>query len=159
MSEREPTNSPNVESLPRLAYTMAETAKILNEPKSDKKQVPCFLCGTKAEVRYSKKGKPYLVCDPCGVQIFIRGRRGIELFRKIQDSFKNELVVPETNHGAAVISLLTRLSELRTKKKEIEDGMNFLEALCPDDTQKSAIRVLDSEIQTLEAEIQNLDKK
>src|SRR5262249_25139036 len=32
------------------------------------------------DVRESKKGKPYIVCDPCGVQLFIRGQAGIERF-------------------------------------------------------------------------------
>jgi DNA-directed RNA polymerase subunit M/transcription elongation factor TFIIS len=38
---------------------------------------PCPLCLTGLNVRESKKGKPYLVCDPCGVQMFVRAEPGI----------------------------------------------------------------------------------
>ncbi len=31
----------------------------------------------------TKKDKPYLVCDPCGVQVFVRGPAGIEEFRRL----------------------------------------------------------------------------
>jgi hypothetical protein len=35
------------------------------------------------EVRMTKKKKPYVVCDPCGIQLFIRGSAGIEGFTKL----------------------------------------------------------------------------
>ena len=41
---------------------------------------PCPVCAARLEVRTSKKDKPYVVCDPCGVQMFIRSRSGIERF-------------------------------------------------------------------------------
>ena len=34
--------------------------------------IPCWLCGEAVEVKFSKKDKPYLVCQSCGVQSFIR---------------------------------------------------------------------------------------
>ena len=44
---------------------------------------PCPVCASLCEVRLSKKDKPYLVCDPCGVQLFIRGPAGIEEFNRL----------------------------------------------------------------------------
>ena len=41
---------------------------------------PCPVCAARLEVRTSKKDKPYVVCDPCGVQMFVRSRSGIEKF-------------------------------------------------------------------------------
>jgi DNA-directed RNA polymerase subunit RPC12/RpoP len=46
--------------------------------------IPCFLCGRKLET--SKSWKPYFVCDPCGIQIFVRGKKGIEL---LDEAFRN----------------------------------------------------------------------
>ena len=43
-------------------------------------QFPCPVCGEALEVRQSKKRKPYVVCDPCGVQMFVRGAGGIAVF-------------------------------------------------------------------------------
>ena len=45
--------------------------------------VPCFLCDSDLEVRMTKKDKPYVVCEHCGMQIFVRGPEGIELFEQL----------------------------------------------------------------------------
>lgn len=42
------------------------------------KKFPCPLCEEKCEIRLSEKCKPYIVCDPCGVQMFIRKTDGID---------------------------------------------------------------------------------
>lgn len=44
---------------------------------------PCPLCGMALDIRASKKGKPYMVCDPCGVQMFVRGSSGIEKLKHL----------------------------------------------------------------------------
>ena len=44
---------------------------------------PCPVCTEPREVRATKKGKPYLVCDPCGIQVFVRGPAGIEEFNRL----------------------------------------------------------------------------
>jgi len=38
-------------------------------------------CGDRLEERTDKKNKPYFVCDPCGIQLFIRRKQGIEKLR------------------------------------------------------------------------------
>ncbi|MFQ5876058.1 MAG: hypothetical protein ACE5JL_19970, partial [Dehalococcoidia bacterium] len=43
---------------------------------------PCPLCGSRREVKETKKGKPYLVCDHCGVQLFVRYKEGIVRLRE-----------------------------------------------------------------------------
>jgi len=64
-----------------------------------KPMFPCPVCTQAREVRITKKDKPYLICDPCGVQVFVRGPAGIEEFRRL---------LQHTNTG----SLLTRLQEM-----------------------------------------------
>ncbi len=44
---------------------------------------PCPLCGTGLDVRQTKKDKPYLVCDPCGMQLFVRNETGITRFARL----------------------------------------------------------------------------
>jgi ssDNA-binding Zn-finger/Zn-ribbon topoisomerase 1 len=44
---------------------------------------PCPVCTHPLEVRLSKKNKPYVTCDPCGIQLFIRGPAGIEEFKRL----------------------------------------------------------------------------
>ncbi len=46
----------------------------------DTKWFPCPVCLKPLDVRMSKRKKPYVICSPCGVQMFIRERAGIETF-------------------------------------------------------------------------------
>jgi hypothetical protein len=41
---------------------------------------PCCVCREPREVRTTKKGKPYMICDPCGMQMFVRVETGIRRF-------------------------------------------------------------------------------
>ena len=50
---------------------------------SSGRRFPCPVCGLPQEVRSSKKDKPYLTCNSCGVQVFVRGRDGVEEFKKL----------------------------------------------------------------------------
>jgi transcription elongation factor Elf1 len=44
---------------------------------------PCPVCTSPRLVKITKKDKPYIVCDPCGVQLFVRGPSGITAFEKL----------------------------------------------------------------------------
>lgn len=48
-----------------------------------KGQVNCFLCQRPLEIRISKKNKPYLVCDDCGIQIFVRCEKGMKRLERL----------------------------------------------------------------------------
>ena len=47
---------------------------------------PCPVCNTPLDVRASKKDKPYVVCDYCGVQMFVRNPAGIRAFNRQVES-------------------------------------------------------------------------
>lgn len=49
----------------------------------DTKWFPCPVCLKPLDVRTSKRDKPYVICSPCGVQMFIRERAGIDAFRDL----------------------------------------------------------------------------
>ena len=49
----------------------------------DIKWFPCPVCLKPLDVRTTKREKPYVICSPCGVQMFIRERAGIEAFGKL----------------------------------------------------------------------------
>jgi DNA-directed RNA polymerase subunit RPC12/RpoP len=44
---------------------------------------PCPVCSDPREVRQTKKRKPYITCDPCGIQVFVRGPAGISAFNRL----------------------------------------------------------------------------
>ncbi len=63
------------------------------------KRFPCPACMGPREVRITKKGKPYLICDPCGVQVFFRGPGGIQELKQLLERGERD-------------GLLTRLAEM-----------------------------------------------
>lgn len=50
------------------------------------KLFPCPVCTELHEVRLTKKKKPYITCDPCGIQLFVRGPAGIAAFNRLIDA-------------------------------------------------------------------------
>ena len=50
-----------------------------------RKKFPCPVCVQLREVKLTKKKKPYLTCDPCGIQLFVRGPLGIAAFNRLLD--------------------------------------------------------------------------
>jgi DNA-directed RNA polymerase subunit RPC12/RpoP len=44
---------------------------------------PCPVCLDPRKVKLTKKNKPYITCDPCGIQVFIRGPAGIAEFKRL----------------------------------------------------------------------------
>ena len=54
------------------------------EEKDEKEYYfPCPVCGKVLPVEMSKRNKPYCTCNDCGVQLFVRGKKGIEKFKKL----------------------------------------------------------------------------
>jgi transcription elongation factor Elf1 len=64
-----------------------------------KRMFPCPVCTDPREVKITKKAKPYITCDPCGIQVFIRGPAGISAFNRLVE-------------GAASKDVWTRLREM-----------------------------------------------
>jgi len=65
-----------------------------NLRKSATKWFPCPVCLKPLDVRTSKRDKPYVICSPCGVQMFIRERAGIATFeRLVEQGLKSDVLV------------------------------------------------------------------
>jgi len=47
---------------------------------------PCPVCGQPLDIRETKKDKPYMTCDPCGMQLFVRNATGIARFQRLVSS-------------------------------------------------------------------------
>jgi len=77
---------------------------------------PCPVCKRDLDIRVSKKQKPYCVCTDCGVQLFVRGKRGIARFEK-KTGFKQEGLVLSPEELQWVEK---RLSELKTELRDVE---------------------------------------
>src|SRR5579871_2288087 len=55
-----------------------------------KKIFPCPVCISPREVRITKKDKPYVICNPCGIQVFVRGPEGIAQFTRLLEHANTE---------------------------------------------------------------------
>lgn len=57
---------------------------------ASKRAFPCPVCNKPLDVRASKKRRPYVVCDYCGVQMFVRYPVGIRAFNRQVESADRE---------------------------------------------------------------------
>jgi len=110
--------------------------------------IPCLLCGKSLRKRIDKNGKPYFVCDPCGVQLFIRRPQGIDnLGELIQTLGKKDL--PFRDHALVLYEVQAILGEIRGLRKEL-DSLDSIFDLFSDNREKKRTRKL------LEARIDHL---
>lgn len=91
--------------------------------KTVKGKFPCPLCSRPLEVRTDRSGKPYCVCNSCGHQWFIRGKRGIERLRRLLNSdIAKEMV---TGTSWKILLLVNRLEELKAKEEVLGATRGF----------------------------------
>ena len=109
-------------------------------------KIPCFLCGNSIEVKNTVKGKPYFICDPCGLQAFIRRPKGVERLREWMEG-KGEVFKKKS--GGMVLELVAQLEELKTKLGEVQDRKGIF----PDEDTKLVISALEAEIEEIKGQI------
>lgn len=118
--------------------------------------LPCFLCGAKLEKRISKKNhKPYFVCDPCGIQLFIRRDHGIQLLDKLlRASDKNELPFKQRAEELAKIqALLTAINGTKAQLERMQAQVNWV---FPDKDRVRACNLLKIKLQNLFVELEQI---
>ena len=59
---------------------------------------PCPVCTKPLEVLMTKKDKPYVICDPCGVQVFVRGPSGIAEFNRLLRNTSDQGLLARLSH-------------------------------------------------------------
>ena len=119
-------------------------------------QFPCPTCGQKHGVRKDKNGKPYLVCDPCGVQMFVRGKQGIENLHQLIEILRQH-DLPFREHARVLHEIQAMVTEIRGLEKELEklDGFEFFAS---DRRNKDKARVRKSLNERIESLLSQLDE-
>jgi len=74
--------------------------------------LPCFLCDRQLEIKSSKRKKPYFICDPCGLQAFVRKEQGIQLLA--------EMTTPVLEIENGVLKTLSQLKRVNQRIEDIE---------------------------------------
>ena len=111
-------------------------------------KIPCFLCSQELKQREDKNEKPYFICDPCGVQIFVRGQRGIENLSQLIRAL-NERDFPFREHARMLYEIQAVLTEIRGIEKEIESLDSLLEIFSTNEHKERARDLLNMRIETL----------
>jgi DNA-directed RNA polymerase subunit RPC12/RpoP len=110
--------------------------------------LPCFLCGQNLDKRITKKEKPYFVCDPCGVQLFVRGKQGMERLERFLHASEQKAITLE--HAAQrvfeVQALLTEIDGTKAQIKKMDDEIGLF---CPDEDKVRARNALKTRLAKL----------
>ncbi len=113
---------------------------------------PCPLCGAHLDLRESRAKKPYCICNPCGVQIFFRGKDGISRLRRLLDEHTRILgSVPAV--ATPAIAAFNRLEQLRAQKNELHERRPLI---FTDEDLENTISAVDREIARMQAELARL---
>ena len=112
------------------------------------KEFPCPLCADGLAILASKRGKPYCVCNACGIQLFFRGKTGIS---RLLHMVRRGILIPGKADGAAHgIALFDRLQELKSQRQELEGKRGVI---FRDSDVENAIQIVDAEIETVQGEL------
>lgn len=119
--------------------------------------LPCLLCVAKLEKRIDKNGKPYFVCNPCGIQFFIRRQHGITLLEKLLRNIeKNE--IPFKQRAEQVYQIQALLTEINGIKQQIERIKSQTGFFFPDEDKIRACNLLKIKLRNLFKELEQLAK-
>ena len=112
------------------------------------KELPCPLCGAGLPILISKRNKPYCTCNSCGIQLFVRGKVGISLLRKLaKDGILISLSGESASHG---IALLNRLEQLKLQRRDLVLKRPLIFA---DSNVENTIDLVDAEIESVQGEL------
>jgi DNA-directed RNA polymerase subunit RPC12/RpoP len=113
-------------------------------------EYPCPVCFEIREMRSSKKNKPYLVCDECGVQVFIRNKVGINRIAEIRNNAElwDKLISSTIFDSSKLIKLNALIGNLRAEILELEN----YGSLFPEEAEENTIEILGSKLRKLEAQ-------
>ena len=116
--------------------------------------LPCFLCGNKLEERTDKNRKPYFVCDPCGIQLFVRRKAGIEKLHALIEELQGKEIYSHARSPEflRMLAIFDEISAIKAEIKKIDDEV-FLIA---NDEQAAERRALQGRMKVLLSELEDL---
>ena len=110
--------------------------------------LPCLLCGNRLQKRTDKHDKPYFVCDPCGIQLFIRRRQGIERLNDLLHVAERH-AIPFEHAAERIFEVQALLTEIDGTKKQIAKTNDEIGFFFPDETKLRECDALKTRLETL----------
>jgi hypothetical protein len=118
------------------------------------KSLPCPVCAAGMILKASYKQKPYCLCLECGIQIFFRGKLGIERLRRLVESQETAaLEFPTANHAAG---LYNRLQQLKQEKEAYEQKQGVI---FRDSDLDNVIATIDAQIKQVQLALEKAKKE
>ncbi len=120
--------------------------------------IPCFLCGKTLNVKLTKNSKPYFICDPCGLQVFIRSKPGIRIIKQLVCSIKEnkrEFLNMEDSHYE-VVTLISNLSELQNSLDQIKENRSLIDFISSDSESAVAEKTIEKQITRINNRLKEL---
>ena len=119
--------------------------------------LPCVLCGAKLEKRTDKNHKPYFVCNPCGIQFWVRRQHGIELLDKLlRNVAKNE--IPFKQCAEEIYRIQALLTEINGVKEQIDRLESQKGLFFPDKDKVRACNLLKTKLANLFKKLEEFAK-
>ncbi len=117
----------------------------------EKPIIPCFLCGKPITVKLTKKDKPYFVCNPCGLQVFVRCKPGILTLKRLLKAIARagDKFQKLNRSSYQTLSLASRLNELQTRLNRVRDNKSLTDHILSDSKSELAEKALEDEIDKL----------
>ncbi len=118
------------------------------------KPFACPVCGMVLPVKIARTQKPYCVCLLCGIQIFFRGKAGIQ---RLRDLLRMEKPVAEEISGSAVaVNLYNQLEKLKQQRDELEQQQGII---FKDPDLENAILAIEAEIKRVQSGLEKARKE
>lgn len=119
--------------------------------------LPCFLCGKQLDQRTDKNNKPYFICNPCGMQVFIRRELGIQKLEGLIRNLK-EGDLPLRAHTQVLYEVQAILSEMDDLKAEIKRLDGEIGFFWIDQDKLRARKLLEARIENLLLQLEQISE-
>jgi chaperonin cofactor prefoldin len=116
--------------------------------------LPCILCGAKLQKRSDKHNKPYFVCDPCGIQFFVRRQQGIERLNNLLRASERHAIRFQ-QAAERIFAVQAVLTEINGTKQQMDTTENEIGFIFHD---KDKLRARDALKSRLDALLKQLDE-
>lgn len=120
--------------------------------------LPCLLCGEKLRKRADKHNKPYFVCEPCGIQFFVRRKQGIDRLNKLLRASERN-AIPFQQAAERLYKVQALLSEIDGTKKQIDKLNDEIGFFFVDDDKLRARDALKTRIDSLMKQLDEMCAK
>ena len=117
--------------------------------------VPCLLCGKQLDRRIDKNGKHYLVCNPCGMQLFIGRQQGMENLASLIRTLKGR-DLPFRKHARMLFEIQAILCEIRGIKEELKSLDNIFDLFSKDKDKQRTRKLLRTRIDRLFLQLEKI---